>query len=102
MASKKKSLLEQIQKDRRKEETVDDILHPERSSILAQAEARKEAKAEPKKKYTPQIRTKESRSRRLQLLLTPSLYAKVDRKAKRLGVSVNELINTVLEDVIED
>lgn len=101
----KKSLLEQINKDREPMELdkVDAMLHPEK---MAQAEARARKGTdrqmpEPKKEYKIQPRQKEARSRRLQLLLTPSLYGKVERKAKQLGISVNELINTVLEDVIE-
>lgn len=53
-----------------------------------------------KKSYSVQVKKKETRSRRLQLLMTPSLYAKVVREANKLGVSVNELINTVLDDVL--
>lgn len=59
-----------------------------------------EKPAPEKKSYNVQVKKKETRSRRLQLLMTPSLYAKVDREANKLGVSVNELINTVLDGVL--
>lgn len=118
-----KSLLEQINKDREpmKVDKVEAMLHPEKV-VQAEGQARKDtekkknaqgkpkqgqkkkaqekAKQEQKKEYTIQPRQREARSRRLQLLLTPSLYGKVERKAKQLGISVNELINTVLDDVI--
>ena len=40
----------------------------------------------------------EKKSRRLQLLLKPSIYDAVKRRAEGEGVSVNDLINTILED----
>ena len=40
----------------------------------------------------------EKKSRRLQLLLQPSIYDAVKRRAEGEGVSVNDLINTILED----
>lgn len=40
----------------------------------------------------------EAKTRRLQLLLRPSLYDRVKARAERDGTSVNEYINSVLED----
>lgn len=40
----------------------------------------------------------ETKSRRLQLLMQPSLHAKLKDISKNKGVSLNELIHTVLED----
>lgn len=54
-----------------------------------------------KKDYTVQVKKKETRNRRLQLLMTQSLYNRVEAQAKSLEISVNELINTVLDDVID-
>ena len=40
----------------------------------------------------------EKKSRRLQLLLRPSVYEAVKARAMGEGVSVNDLINTILEE----
>ena len=39
----------------------------------------------------------ETKSRRLQLLVQPSLYERIKEKADAQGQSVNELIHTILE-----
>lgn len=48
-------------------------------------------------KYTIAPRTVEPKTRRLQLVLQPSLYSKVKERAEASGVSVNEYIHQVLE-----
>jgi hypothetical protein len=40
----------------------------------------------------------EKKSKRLQLLIQPSLYNKIKARADREGKSVNELIHSILED----
>lgn len=40
----------------------------------------------------------EKRSKRLQLLLQPSLYEKIKMRADRKGCSVNDLIHNILEN----
>lgn len=40
----------------------------------------------------------EKKSKRLQLLIQPSLYGKIKARADREGRSVNELIHSILED----
>jgi hypothetical protein len=40
----------------------------------------------------------EKKSKRLQLLIQPSLFGKVKARADREGKSVNELIHSILED----
>jgi predicted HicB family RNase H-like nuclease len=40
---------------------------------------------------------KESRTRRKQFVLTPSLSAKAEAKCKVLGISLNEAVNQLLE-----
>jgi hypothetical protein len=40
----------------------------------------------------------EKKSKRLQLLIQPSLYSKIKARADREGRSVNELIHSILED----
>ena len=42
----------------------------------------------------------ETKSRRLQLLIQPSLHDKVRDKAQQAGVSVNELVHTILEEAM--
>lgn len=48
-------------------------------------------------RYTIAPRTVEPKTRRLQLVLQPSLYSKVKERAEASGVSVNEYIHQVLE-----
>lgn len=43
----------------------------------------------------------ETRSKRLQLLLQPSLHKKLKERAQAVGVSVNELINEILAEAME-
>ena len=44
----------------------------------------------------------ETKSRRLQLLLQPSLYEKVKEQADQGGLSVNEFIHSTLEEAIKE
>ena len=48
--------------------------------------------------FLPQKR--ETRSRRVQLLMKPSLYDLVKETADEYGTNVNELISTILENVL--
>jgi hypothetical protein len=43
----------------------------------------------------------ETRSRRMQLLLQPSLYDKLKQQANQKGESVNGLVNSLLEDALQ-
>lgn len=43
----------------------------------------------------------ESKSKRVQLLMPPSLHMRVARKAASLDMSVNEYVNRILEDNVE-
>lgn len=62
---------------------------------------RKQAKrkAPPARRALPQYE-EETKSRRLQLLLTPSLYEAIKDKAAEERLSVNEFINSALKDAI--
>lgn len=42
----------------------------------------------------------ETKSRRLQLLLQPSLYEKIKNKSKEKNVSVNALVHALLEKAV--
>lgn len=54
-------------------------------------------KAPQARRALPQF-DEETKSRRLQLLLTPSLYEAVKAKAAKERLSVNEYINSILKD----
>lgn len=54
-------------------------------------------KALPARRALPQY-DEETKSRRLQLLLTPSLYEAVKDKAAEEHISINELVNAILRD----
>lgn len=43
----------------------------------------------------------ETKSRRLQLLVQPSLHEKLKTKANENGMSLNELVNTILQDFLD-
>ena len=47
-------------------------------------------------------RGEEVRNRRLQLLMQPSLYQRVKRRAEAQGVSVNEYVHRVLDEVTKE
>ncbi len=42
----------------------------------------------------------ETKSKRLQLLIQPSLHEKLKRKAQAEGTSVNDLVNSILQDAL--
>lgn len=48
--------------------------------------------------YTHDTGRKETKSKRLNLLLTPSLHSNLLKIARVEGISLNELINVVLEN----
>jgi hypothetical protein len=43
----------------------------------------------------------ETKSRRLQLLMQPSLYEKIKARSAEQGVSVNELVHSLLEEAVK-
>ena len=57
-------------------------------------------KAETRPLYT-RPKQQEYKTRRLQLLLRPSLYEEIKEAADREGASVNDLIHCILENAIE-
>ena len=44
----------------------------------------------------------ENKSKRLQLLVQPSLKAKLKEKAKQEGTSVNDLVHSILEEALTE
>lgn len=66
----------------------------------ATAEAKRPDKAPEGYKLNPiYIETK---SKRLQLLIQPSLHEKLKRKAQAEGTSVNDLVNSILQDALTE
>ena len=63
-----------------------------------QPEINEPVAAPPARRAIPQY--EETKSRRLQLLLTPSLYEAIKERASEERMSVNELINSVLRDAL--
>ena len=45
---------------------------------------------------------RETRSKRVQILIKPSLYKKISAQAKASNTSMNNIINVVLEEVLEN
>ena len=43
----------------------------------------------------------ETRSKRINLLVTPSVYAEAQEKCKKMGISLNECINQFLDNWIQ-
>ena len=54
------------------------------------------------KGYKPNPEYIETKSRRLQLLMQPSLHDRIKRRAQAEGISVNELIHSILEAAMRE
>lgn len=48
------------------------------------------------------ITAKETRSKRIGILVRPSVYQEVQKKCKKMGLSVNNVINQFLERFIDE
>lgn len=76
--------------------------------FISQPETAPERKEEPMKKPIPPEGFKvnplfiETRSKRLQLLVQPSLAEKLKKKAKEEGRSVNDIVHTILEEALKE
>ena len=44
----------------------------------------------------------ETRSQRMQILITPSIESKLEELAKETGLSKNEIVNVALEEYMKD
>ena len=66
----------------------------------ATAEAKRPDKAPEGYKLNPLYI--ETKSKRLQLLIQPSLHEKLNRKAQAEGTSVNDLVNSILQDALAE
>ena len=54
----------------------------------------------PPKGYKINYEYVETRSRRAQFLLQPSVYARLQEEAKAQGISVNELVNNIIKEAL--
>ena len=52
--------------------------------------------------YKPNPLYIETKSRRLQLLVQPSLHTKLKARAVSEGKSINDLVHSILEDALQD
>ncbi len=93
MAAKRKALRESISP------AMQFITRPEPEVEATPITGRPE---EPPEGYRKNPLYIEKRSKRLQLLVQPSLHAKVKARADKEGVSVNEFIHTLLEAAMEE
>lgn len=78
-----------------------DNLNPAMQFISAPIEAEPEERPRPDKPpegYKLNPLYIEKKSRRLQLLIQPSLYSKVKARAEKEGRSVNDFIHSILEE----
>lgn len=66
----------------------------------AEEKPQEERQVETRPLYT-RPKQQEYKTRRLQLLLRPSLYEEIKEAAEREGASVNDLIHCILENAIE-
>lgn len=84
-----------------------EALNPAMQFISAPAQEKREAQEQPtgdapEGYYTNPLYI-EKKSRRLQLLIKPSLYEKLKQRADaQTGGSVNEAINAILEDALRE
>lgn len=102
-----KSFKDKIQEKEKAPEAMRYISTPPPVDPEPERKPKKRASAStstPRKAATPARRAipeyEETKSRRLQLLLTPSLYEAVKERAAEERMSVNELVNTILSDTI--
>lgn len=87
-------------KDNVKEELVEPKPSPESAVTQVTAEPKPTTKAPEGYKLNPLY--VETKSKRLQLLIQPSLLKKVKEKAMSEGKSVNELVHSILQEALKD
>lgn len=75
--------------------TFKDQLNPAMQFITTESAAATVAAPEG---YKPNPQYIEKKSKRLQLLIQPSLYEKIKEKARKEGKSVNDTINGILQE----
>lgn len=85
----------------KKKSFIDKIENPAEAFISVPTAAKQQAAQAPKG-YKPNPEMIETRSKRVQLLMQPSLYAQLRARAQREKRSVNDLIHSILEEYGEE
>jgi predicted DNA binding CopG/RHH family protein len=80
------------------QESIDKV----EAEVPAAEEVKFQRPAKPPKGYKINPLYIETKSKRLQLLIQPSLHEKLKSKAQAEGISVNELINCILQDALAE
>lgn len=91
--------------------TTDESITNDEISLLKAAKERAESEAKAAKKEAEQAKREaeeakkmagkeEARSRHVQILVTPTMYAAVKEKALKDNISVNEFINRAIEKTL--
>lgn len=75
---------------------------PEESREKINKEATIESEKNPPEGFKPNPLYVETKSKRLQLLMQPSLHAKIKKRAKKEKTSVNEYIHNILKLHIDE
>lgn len=90
--NKRKSIVKAIMSEQPTEATE---IIPEQTSLLADTkQENKGIKIKPKEK-------EETRSKRINLLITPTVYLRAQKKCKSMGISLNECVNQFLSSWAE-
>ena len=84
-----------------KKSFIDNIENPAEMFITQATETDTERRKRPPQGYKFNPEYIETRSKRVQLLMQPSLYKKLKARAKREKRSVNDLIHSILEGIVE-
>lgn len=98
-----KEPIKEIKEEFIKEEVKEPIKEIIEEPVKEKKEPIKESKPNNTKKSTPQDaliiipQKEEVKSKRVNLLLKPSLHEKMQKKCKKLGISVNDCVNQLLE-----
>lgn len=82
--------------------TFKENISPAMNFISPESIAKVEEPQQAPEGYKPNPLYIETKSRRLQLLIKPSLHEKLKRRAQREGTSVNDIVNTILEEATEE
>ena len=86
---------------KRKQSVVKNMISDQNLNIQTEQE-KKEAEGKMKVSDFITITSKETRSKRISSLVRPSIYVKVKKKCKKMGLSVNDVINQLLEQFSEE
>lgn len=80
--------------------TFKENINPALNFISSESIARAEEPQKAPEGYKPNPLYIETKSKRLQLLIQPSLHEKLKKRASQESTSVNDLINTILQEAL--